>query len=211
MAHIQNKSTLYTYPPPLPIPIPNLKPKHNNSRPLRLDLTQHLPLGALRSRRDQSPAEHGAQHAPQDAVQGLRNVANAGVQTGPVDERVDPLGDLGDVFLYTVTSSSAYAPGPGSGSLHLREGPRAPGTHGDSARGFGNGEDESRTAVDEVKEDLSAAGPAGGGPHPCAKGGNASEEDEEPAVWDVVGWVGVAEGDDAVGFGEDFMRECGVG
>lgn len=87
--------------------------------------------------------------------------------------------------------------------LHLREGPGAPGH--DWGSGGGYGDDESGAAVEEVEDDLGAAWSAGGGPHVGAEGGDAGEEDEEAAVGDGVGGVGVAEGDDAGGFREDFV------
>ena len=62
-----------------------------------------------------------------------------------------------------------------------------------------------------MEDDLGAAGPSRGRPHPGAEGGDAGEEDQEAAVRKLVRGVGITERDHARQFGQDFVRERRIG
>ena len=124
------------------------------------------------------------------------------------DDRIQPLTDLLVLPLRTVATGAGRgrrveARRGGRGDAHLRQRPRRPGGDG---RGFGDGDDERGTAVQQVEDEHAAARAPRLRPH-AAVGREAGEEDEHAVGADVVGGVGVAEGQGVGGFGKQFVRE----
>lgn len=121
------------------------------------------------------------------------------------DDGIQPLANLLVLPLRLVEAAARGRRLGGVLSLaHLREGPGRPGGDGG---GFGDGDDEGGTAVEEVEDDCAAAWAARAGPHSSAEGRDGREEDEEAVGANVDLWVGFAHAKRVGGFGEELVRE----
>ena len=170
-----------------------LIPKHDNPRPLRVQLPQQG-LASIQSQR----AINNQTHAPTQHIH--IPLPNPGGQVRNTNNGVQPLANL-----LVLPLSAVHAGRRVQRSLrkaHLGQRPGRPGADG---RAVGDGDDQGRTAVQQVEDEGSAAGTPRRGPHVGAEGGDAGEEDDHSVGADVGLRVGVAHGEGVGGFGDELV------